>query len=155
MVYRMQYEDQSEAVQRAADDLWRRTLSQVPSLFGKLVYLGSLRNTNADKYEHHGLSTIYGLEVADEVLRRSHEKAFDEWLLYSLKDQKADIDLFLEGVEGSKRETVQAWLTLKPFRNAMPSRVRQPDQELFLSDLLVLLQIFKAEVGASLPDPDA
>jgi hypothetical protein len=97
----------------------------------------------------------YSTDVADQVLRRSHEKAFEEWLAYSLRDQKADLDLYLSGLDGAKKDTVQAWLTLKPFRNAMPSRVRKPDQELFMTDLLALLEILKVESGAASPDPDA
>ena len=44
----------------AASDLWRHTLSQIPSVFGRLVYLSSLRNPNTDSYEHHGFSQMFG-----------------------------------------------------------------------------------------------
>jgi hypothetical protein len=141
--------------ERAADDLWRRTLSQVPSVFGRLVYLGSLRDTNTGRYEHYGLSITYSTDGAHEVLRESHERTFEEWLSYSLQDQKADLDLYLSGLEGTKREIIEAWLALKPFPSALPSRVRKEDQQLFLSDLTILLEVLKAESGAVSPDPDA
>ena len=44
----------------AASDLWRNTLSQIPSVFGRLVYLASLRNANNGRYEHHGLALVLG-----------------------------------------------------------------------------------------------
>ena len=40
----------------AAADVWRHTLSQIPYLYGRLAYLGSLRNANTGRYEHHGLA---------------------------------------------------------------------------------------------------
>jgi hypothetical protein len=33
--------------------LWRRTLSQIPSQFGRIAWLASLRNPNTGVYEHH------------------------------------------------------------------------------------------------------
>lgn len=151
----MDVSNSTDLTERAAEDLWRKTLSQVPSLFGRLVYLGSLRDSNSARYEHYGLAMRYGTDVADQVLRRSHEKAFEEWLSFSLRDQKSDLDLYLSSLDGDKKDTVQAWLALQPFRTALPSRVRKPDQELFVSDLTALLQILKVECGAVSPDPDA
>ena len=47
----------------AASNLWRNTLSQIPSVFGRLVYVSSLRNSNNGRYEHHGLTLVYGEEA--------------------------------------------------------------------------------------------
>ena len=44
----------------AAADLWRNTLSQIPTLFGRLVYLSSLRDSNSGAYEHYGLAKVFG-----------------------------------------------------------------------------------------------
>ena len=38
-----------------ARSLWQHTLAHVPSAYGKLVYLASLRNTDTGKYEHFGV----------------------------------------------------------------------------------------------------
>ncbi|MEO8662267.1 MAG: hypothetical protein ABI693_27640 [Bryobacteraceae bacterium] len=138
-----------------ARDLWERTLSQVPSTFGRLVFLASLRDDNSGKYQHYGLSIRFSTTETDGVLRENHEAVFREWLAYSLARQKADLDLYLSGLEGSKRETIEAWLALKPFRSAIPTRVRSPELQLFLSDIEALLEVLKAESGAASPDPDA
>jgi len=138
-----------------ARDLWERTLSQVPSTFGRMVLLASLRDDNSGKYHHYGLSIRFSTTDTDGILRENHEEIFREWLSYSLPRQKADLDLYLGSLEGSKREVVEAWLALKPFRNAIPSRVRGPELQLFLSDIEALLVVLKAESGAASPDPDA
>lgn len=97
----------------------------------------------------------YSTDEADTVLRDSHEQSFEDWLSYSLPEQKSDLDLYLSGLDVSKREAVEAWLALKPFRNLLPARVRGPELQLYLADLAVLLELLKAESGAASPDPDA
>ena len=65
----------------ASDDLWRRTISQIPSIYGRLVYLGRLRNSDTGRYEHHGLAAMFDANLADSALRESHLGAFREWLV--------------------------------------------------------------------------
>ena len=138
----------------AAADLWRHTLSQIPSVFGRLVYLSSLRNVNTDKYEHHGFALLFGEKQADRTLRQSHVQAFSEWLNFDLEEQKADLDLYLSSLGGDKRAIVEAWLRLAPYRHLIPSSARHAERELYLSDFKLLLELLKNEYGASCPDPD-
>src|SRR5579864_8729114 len=79
----------------AAADLWRNTLSQIPSVFGRLVYLSSLRNQNTGAYEHHGLALVFGPEESNRALKKSHSQAFAEWLSFDIEQQKADLDLYI------------------------------------------------------------
>ena len=76
-------EELTQDQSRAMRDVWSRTLAKIPSAFGKIVYLASLRNENTGKYQHFGLSQIYSDEDADLVLRESHDEAFREWLTCS------------------------------------------------------------------------
>ncbi len=138
----------------AAADLWRHTLSQIPTVFGRLVYLSSLRNVNTDKYEHYGFALMFGEKEADRTLRQSHIQAFSEWLCFNLEEQKADLDLYLSGLGGDKRAIVEAWLRLAPYRHVIPSSARKAERELYLSDFKILLDLLKNEYGASSPDQD-
>ena len=58
----------------ASADLWRNTISQIPSVFGRLVYLASLRNPNNGSYEHHGLALVFGEDEANKALKNSHTR---------------------------------------------------------------------------------
>jgi len=139
----------------AAADLWRNTISQIPTVFGRLVYLASLRNQNNGAYEHHGLALVFGEEEANKALKNSHASVFAEWLSFNIEQQKADLDLYISGLYEDKRVVVDTWLRLAPYKNLLPTSVRGVDRRLYLSDLTALLEMFKAAYGVASPDPDA
>jgi hypothetical protein len=139
----------------AAADLWRNTLAQIPSIFGRLVYLCSLRDANTGVYQHYGLSQVFGDQAADEALRQSHQQVFREWLRFSLEQQKADLDLYLASVEGNRRTILETWVRLAPYRNLVPSATREVERQLYLRDLETILELLKGEYGVACPDPDA
>lgn len=138
-----------------ASDLWRNTLSQIPTVFGRLIYLSALRGPNSGVYEHHGLSLVFGPRAANEALRRSHEETFREWLGFGLEQQKADLDLYLTGLVDERAAVVDTWLRLNPYRNLMPLSARATEQELFLVDFRALLEILRNAYGVAVPDRDA
>ncbi|MGE5488006.1 MAG: hypothetical protein ACM3ZB_09340 [bacterium] len=139
----------------AAADLWRRTLSQVPTLFGRLAYLASLRDSNTGRYEHFGLSQAFGEIEADRVLRESHEQTFSEWLCQPLEMQQADLDQYLSELKGERAAVLATWMRLAPYRNLPPSSARDVEKRLFLADLETLLAIMRNQYGVNAGDPDA
>ena len=138
-----------------ASDLWRNTLSQIPSVFGRLVYLSSLRSADSGVYEHHGLALVFGPRAANEALRSSHEETFREWLTYDLRSQKADLELYLSGVVSERAAVVETWLRLNPYRNLVPLAARKSEQDLFLIDFKAVLELFRLDCGVSVPDRGA
>lgn len=138
-----------------AADLWRHTLSQIPSIFGRLVYLHSLRDSNTGLYHHHGLEAIFGQMEANRAMEHSHEQVFAEWLEFHLEQQKADLEIYVAGLEPERRTVVEAWSRLEPYRSLPPDSARSVERELFLADLETLLTLMRNELGVSSPDPDA
>ncbi len=139
----------------AAADLWRHTLAQISSTFGRLVYLSSLRDQNTGRYEHHGLSQIFGDSATDEALSESHTQTFSEWLCCGLERQKADLDLYLSSFQADRRTILATWIRLAPYRNLLPASASEPERRLYLADLEALLEILKGEHGVGVQDPDA
>jgi len=139
----------------AAADLWRRTLSQIPSLFGRLVYLSSLRDSNTGRYDHFGLSQSFGELESDRVLRESHEQTFSEWLYQTLEMQRADLELYLSGLSGDRSTILETWMRLAPYRNLPPSSAREVEKRLYLADLEALLAVLRNQHGIKAGDPDA
>ena len=139
----------------AISDLWRNTLSQIPAVFGRLVYFAGVRDANSGRYEHHGLALVFGENEADRALRRSHIQTFSEWLCFDLEQQKADLDLYLSALLDDRREVIDTWLRLEPFRTLVPTSATKAETELYLSDFRILLALLKNEYGVAGPDRDA
>jgi hypothetical protein len=139
----------------AASDLWRNTLSQIPTVFGRLVYLASLRNPNNGGYEHHGLGLVFGEDEANRALKDSHSAVFAEWLTFNLEQQKADLDLYLAGLFEDKRLVVETWVRLAPYQNLIPASIRGVERRLYSNDLAALMELFRNVHAVAAPDPDA
>lgn len=139
----------------APSDLWRNTLSRIPTLFGKIMYLASVRGSETGRYEHHGLALLFGDKAADTALRRSHEECFNKWLALPLEAQKADLDQYLLGHAADRKTVIDTWLRLAPYRTAPPASSRPSERRLFVVDFEALLQILRAEHGVDVKDQDA
>lgn len=139
----------------ASADLWRNTLSQIPTVFGRLVYLSSLRSPVTGKYEHHGLALVFGEDEASRALRKGHVQAFDEWLCFNLEEQKADLDLFLSSELGNKRAVVETWLSVRTYRTFIPSSAKTRERRLYLADIEALIELLKNVHGGGAPDRSA
>jgi hypothetical protein len=157
MVSRMRHDSASSVGfdRSAAADLWRNTISQIPSVFGRLVYLASLRNSNTGFYEHHGLGLVFGEDEANKALKNSHNTVFADWLSFNIEQQKADLDLYLSGLFEDRRVVVETWVRLTPYRNLPPTGVRAAEKRLYLADFAALLDMLKASTGVAEPDPNA
>jgi hypothetical protein len=134
---------------RPVEDLWLRTLSQIPTVYGRLVYLASLRDSNSGQYKHHGLAMVFSPEAAHEALSESHLSSFREWLAMSLEHQKADLDLYMSDQPTDRRTLVENWIRLAPYRTLMPAAVTAPEEALFMADVEALLQVLRNELAAS------
>src|SRR5579864_5912489 len=148
-------EDHAVLDRGAVSNLWRNTLSQIPSVFGRLVYVSSLRNPNNGRYEHHGLALIFGEDDANKALKKSHIQLFSEWLTFSLEQQKADLELYLSGLPDNRDLVLENWIKLAPYRNLIPSSVRGVERRLYITDLTALLAVLKSAGAGGVPDPDA
>jgi len=138
----------SEPWKSASGDVWRRTLCQIPTIYGRLAYLAQRRNSDTGIYEHHGLGKMFGEEEAHTALRQSHDETFRQWLNLGLEEQKADLMLYFAGMPTSRQVLVENWLRLTPYRSLVPFDASPADQELFLSDIELLLKVVKSELAA-------
>ncbi len=140
---------------RPIADVWRHTLSQIPTVFGRLVYLASLRNPNNGRYEHHGLALVFGKDDATRALKKSHALVFAEWLAFSLEQQTADLELYLSDLPEDKTTVLRTWTTLTPYKNLVPTAAKGVERRLYLSNLRIMIDLLKGASGGDDPDPDS
>jgi hypothetical protein len=136
-----------EAARGPATDLWRKTLSRIPTHFGRLVFLSSLRDALTGRYSHPPLSQIVGGEITDRTLCHSHHEIFSEWLSFTLAEQKADLDEYLVASD--------APLDLAHYRDIAPGTAHQVERQLYLTDLETLLELRRFERGGVYLVPEA
>jgi hypothetical protein len=131
---------QPESARGPAAELWRKTLSRIPTHFGRLVFLSSLRDPLTGRYAHPPLSQIVGGEITDRTLCHSHHHVFSEWLGFTLAQQKADLDEYMVAS--------RAPLDLVPYRDIVPATAHQVERQLYLADLETLLELLRFEHDA-------
>src|SRR6202158_3406870 len=108
----------------ALADLWKHTLSQIPTVYGRLAYLASLRDPNSGAYRHHGLSAAFGREESARALKQSHERTFSEWLNLALAEKSGDLKTYLESLENPQGIVVNYWLRSDHYRTYIPDSAR-------------------------------
>src|SRR5262249_46278955 len=142
-----EYLANSQAARAPGAVLWRKTLAQVPTVFGRLTLLASLRNPTTGRYSHEDLLPFMGPEDTDRALCNSHHQVFTEWLRFSLAEQKADLDDYL-CMTGRSRRAVD-------YRHLVPPTARDVERQLYLTDLETLLELLKYEHGDAFSIPGA
>lgn len=126
--------------------MWRKTLGQIPTVFGRLVYMASLRDAASGRYTHESLVSLQGAEDADRTLCHSHHQVFSEWLGFSLAEQKSDLDDYLRAA-GSTRYALR-------YRELIPPTARDVERQLYLTDLETLVELLKYEQSGAFSTPE-
>lgn len=139
----------------ALADLWRNTLAVIPSVYGRLVYLSALRQSDSGRYEHHGLALVFSADEAHQALRTSHVRCFREWMGFTFEQKKADVDLYMSSLTVGKSEVVRAWNETAAWRSLIPGSIRGAERKHFLDDASALMALLRNVYGVSCPDPDA
>ena len=129
----------------AEANLWRVTLSRIPSVFGRLAYFASLRHPVTGEYQHWGISRIYGRMEANQAFRQSHAEVFSDWLSLDLAQREVDFGLYRSGLKAKGLDVREVVAGLESHRRLLPASARQAECELFQSGLTALLERLEHE----------
>ncbi len=140
---------------RADADLWRHTLSQIPTLAGRLIYLASLRDAVSGRYEHHGLSLIFGEEDADKAIHLSHRKATQDWLTTGLSEKHDDMLEYLSSTGEAPKAILRHWQRSDTWTSFLPIGLLPAEKALYCSDMRNLIKILSARLDGAATDPTA
>ena len=139
----------------SSEDVWARDLAHITTSYGRLVYLAALRNPDTGRYEHFGATSSARLH-ANRTLKQVHEEIFTEWVSHPLERKKADIEMYIAGIEGVDHAgLIDAWLRLTPYKNLVPASIQGPERQKHVSDFEAILGLRRNVYGVSSPNPSA
>ena len=135
---------------RVTEDFTSRSLAAIPSDFGKLHYISSLRDLQTGRYLHEGLTFIYSEASVQEALSNCHEELFSRILETPLEEQEADWRMCFSPARD------QDWTPEDTGRVDSPSNLA-PDglpgylTDLFCSNLQAIRAVISSEHAISEP----
>ena len=132
-------------VQQVIRDFTATTLAAIPNLFGRLIYVATLRDLSSGKYEHAGLAAVYPQGAVQEALKFCHQEIFLKVLETPLAIQEQDLRDCFDGMSETLPATVSHWRQMEAYRILPPENAADYLRELFFSNLRVLLELLEAE----------
>ena len=130
-------------------DFTATTLAAIPNVYGRLIYIASLRDLSSGRYEHAGLAAVYPPEGVQEAMKFCHGEIFSRVLEMPLSVQEQDLGECLEAMAGPVGATIAHWRQLESYRILPPEDAPDYLRELFFSNLRVLLEILESQRPAT------
>lgn len=130
----------NRAASGAVVGLWKRVLSQIPTQFGRLVFVAGLRDSSG-RYVYRPMVESLGRELADRTLANSHYSVFAEWIACPLSEQKADLIRYFRECGGPHG--------MDAYRNLVPATAHDVERQLYITDLETLLTMLRFEPAAA------
>lgn len=111
----------------ALADLWKHTLSGIPSTYGKLMCY--------------------------RALRQSHEQVFKEWLGLALREKNADLRRYLADLDEAAEAVAGNWLRGRSYETLAPDKTTRAQRAQFRQEMETLLELIRNEAvgGKSVP----
>lgn len=133
-------------------DHWGDRLAHIPTAFGTLAYITSFRNRTDGGYYEVASVREYGEAETSRTLARMHTQSFREWLNLNLEQQCRDLALHASSTEGGVARLRMDMPEL--CRLLVPGEASPADSELFVSDLMTVLETVGPRPQAVAADDD-
>ena len=133
------------------EDFTSRTLAAIPSEFGRLHYVSSLKDSSTGRYRHDGLMNLYSEDSVQVALAHCHEELFSKILETSLSHQERDLRKCLDAAGDKFWAVVETWRESRFFQTLCPEGLPDYLSDLFCSNMSALLAIFSANRASPVP----
>ena len=121
-------------------------LNSSPTIFGRLVSVAALRDSQTDTYRHPVLAQVLDQTAAHEVLRREHRNRFLNWLALTLHQQRGDLCRYFDAGDSAQRSCVRYWLNHDLPALLIPADSLPPERSLFMNDVKLVLESIRHDV---------
>ena len=127
------------------EDFTSRTLAVIPSDFGRLYYVSSLKDSATSRYQHDGLAELYSEDSVQVALEQCHEELFSRVLESPLPEQERDLRKCLDSAGDRFWAIVESWREDGSVQAMCPEGLPSYLKDLFCSNLAALLAIFSSQ----------
>jgi hypothetical protein len=127
------------------EDFTSRTLAVIPSVFCRLYYVSSLKDSANGRYQHDGLAELYSEDSVQEALEQCHEELFSRILETPLPEQERDLRECLGEAGDRYWPVVDIWRKDRSFQTMCPEGLPGYLKDLFCSNFGALLAIFSSQ----------
>jgi hypothetical protein len=131
----------------ASKAFWDERVRTMPSVFGRLAFVSSLRSGDSNLYSFRDLESRFGVDASQRALKATHLQTFWEWLEYSLEEKQADLELYLGSLPDHRRQIVESWRSGKPYTFFVPKCATEAELELYSAELDLLFGLLACEYG--------
>lgn len=136
-------------VQRASEDLRRRTLGGIPRALDRFIYLASTRDYNTGLYYHDGLASQFPTDVVCEALANCHRETFHELIAAPVEELVGQMQGYMASSQSRPQDFVAVWKGLEPYRVAVPVETDPFSAEFLFSNFKVALAIVEERLQNS------
>lgn len=118
-------------------------LWQVPSIFGRLVFLASRRDPASGRYTDPLMAGVFQEDTVHRALAQLHSETFQTWAGFNQGQQRRDLLRYLEAGDGSLRNMVNIWINSNLSARLVPFEIEGRQE--FIRALAVLLILISIE----------
>jgi hypothetical protein len=114
-------------------------LAPIPSEFGRLADVATLRDVTSGHYHHPALEEVYPESAVHQALLYCHEELFEKVVGTPLHLQEWDLRTHFARMHAPVAEIALRWLEIEHFRSFVPMGTAPHLRDLFLSNTRAVL----------------
>ena len=127
-------------------------ISKIPTSFGKLTLLASLRDENTGHYTDTLAALVYGKGLA-AVLDQRHRDLFLEWIGLELATQATQVEQYITVDGEDQYNSSEQWINKRLYEKLIPPAAREVERKLFVSNLVTILLLLEGRLRSGESQP--
>jgi hypothetical protein len=138
----------------SCSDFWTGRVSRIPTVFGSLDFIASLRDSRSGQYHDDESARQFGEAETTRVLTRFHTQRFDDWRMLPDAERHRDFSRY---INSSENTVAQVEIDLHEWIERLaPPEATIEDVLAFGHELRAALRtVFETELPTPIPEPAA
>jgi hypothetical protein len=129
-------------------DFVNLALSRIPSIFGKLALLASLKDEQTGRYADPLAVLLWGRKQTEDCLKQKHAEIFFAWLRLALAAQTVDLTTCLASWKDDQNPFTPSWFDERLPEKLIPGPASEMEHALFMGNLRAAFDSLKARLAS-------